>query len=124
MKKITGSNYKKDKLYPAVARAIAEIMKTEDAVTPIDVLMRMNRIDKKAYEVGVSAAFPIWRRSFLGAWARRVGFYASWGCMPNHYSLSHRRRCIGNGAKAKNGSFCGFQNRGIRTSKRRIRRTI
>lgn len=44
---VNGSNYKKDKLYPTVARAVAEIMKTEDVIGTVDVLMRMNRIDKK-----------------------------------------------------------------------------
>ena len=67
MKKITGSNYKKDKLYPAVARAIAEIMKTEDAVTPIDVLMRMNRVDKKAYEDWRFGRIPYLEKVFLGS---------------------------------------------------------
>ena len=67
MKKITGSNYKKDKLYPAVACAIAEIMKTEDVITTVDVLMRMDRIDKKAYEDWRFGRIPYLERVLLGS---------------------------------------------------------
>ena len=67
MKKISQSNYKKDKLYSPVARAIAEIMKTEDAVTPVDVLMRMNRIDKKAYEDWRFGRIPYLEKICLGS---------------------------------------------------------
>ncbi len=50
MKKLTTNNYKKDKLYPAVARAVAEILKTESVVAPVDVLLRMQRITKQQVE--------------------------------------------------------------------------
>ncbi len=50
MKKLTTANYKKDKLYPAVARAMAEILKTGRVVAPVDVLLRMQRITKQQVE--------------------------------------------------------------------------
>jgi hypothetical protein len=50
MKNLTSSNYTKDKLYPAVARAVAEILKTSPVVAPVEVLLRMQRITKQQYE--------------------------------------------------------------------------
>jgi hypothetical protein len=50
MKKPTSSNYTKDKLYPAVARAVAEICKTSDVVAPVELLLHMQRITKQQYE--------------------------------------------------------------------------
>jgi len=50
MKKLTIANYQKDKLYPAVARAMADILKTESVVAPVDVLLRMQRITKSQVE--------------------------------------------------------------------------
>ena len=48
--KVTSSNYKNDKLYPSVARAIAEILKTKTVVAPVEVLLQMERISKSQYE--------------------------------------------------------------------------
>lgn len=48
--KITPSNYKKDKLYPAVARAVSELLKTEGVVAPVQLLMQMERLSKPRYE--------------------------------------------------------------------------
>jgi hypothetical protein len=50
MKKLTSANYTKDQLYPAVARAIAEILKTNTVVAPVEVLLQMQRITKQQYE--------------------------------------------------------------------------
>jgi hypothetical protein len=65
--RITAANYKKDKLYPAVARAIADLMKTEDAVTPIGVMMQMQRVSKEAYEDWRFGRVPYLERVFLGS---------------------------------------------------------
>ena len=66
-KKITQSNYKKDKLYPPVARAIAEIMKTQDFVSSIDVMIQMQRISKDDYENWRFGRVPYLERVFLGS---------------------------------------------------------
>jgi hypothetical protein len=50
MKKLTASNYRKDKLYPPVARAVAEILKTERVVSPVGVLLQMQRLTKQQLE--------------------------------------------------------------------------
>jgi len=50
MKRLTKNDYAKDKLYPAVARAIEEILKRSDHVAPVEVLLQMERISKKQYE--------------------------------------------------------------------------
>lgn len=50
MKKITASNYTKDKLYPAVARAVTAILQRQNYVSPVDVLLENGRITKQHYE--------------------------------------------------------------------------
>ena len=50
MKKVTATNYQKDKLYPAVARVVAETLKTSDVVTPLELLVRLERITKQQCE--------------------------------------------------------------------------
>ncbi len=50
MKSITATNYQKDELYPAVARAVAEILDTTNVVAPVELLLRMQRITKAQYE--------------------------------------------------------------------------
>ena len=50
MKKLTASNYTKDKLYKPVTQAILEVLKRSDHVSPVEVLLQMDRITKKQYE--------------------------------------------------------------------------
>ena len=50
MKQLTKSNYKSDKLYPSVVRAVAKILERSLFVAPIDVLLETDRLDKKLYE--------------------------------------------------------------------------
>ena len=66
MKKTTSSNYTKDQLYPAVARAVAEILKTSTVVAPVDVLLYMQRITKQQYEDWRFARIPYLERVVLG----------------------------------------------------------
>jgi hypothetical protein len=49
MKKITSTNYQKDTLYPAVSRAIAEILQDGEVVTPMEVLLRLQRISQQQF---------------------------------------------------------------------------
>ena len=66
-KKMTAANYKKDKLYGAVARAMAELMEDEDAVTPVAVMMHMQRISKEDYEDWRFGRVPYLERVFSGS---------------------------------------------------------
>jgi hypothetical protein len=50
MKAINDSNYQKDTLYPAIARAVAEMLKTTNVVSPVELLLRLQRITKTQYE--------------------------------------------------------------------------
>jgi hypothetical protein len=66
MKKLTPANYTRDKLYPAVARAIAEILKTRPAVAPVDILLQMRRITKQQYEDWRFGRIPYLERVTIG----------------------------------------------------------
>lgn len=50
MKKIGQANYKKDPLYPSVVQAVAEVMGASKIVSPVEVLIAMQRLDRKQYE--------------------------------------------------------------------------
>jgi len=50
MKQLTQSNYKSDKLYPSVLRAVDAILERSLFVAPIDVLIASDRLDQKLYE--------------------------------------------------------------------------
>ncbi len=50
MKHLTQSNYKSDKLYPSVVRAVTAILERSSFVAPVDVLMETQRLDKKLYD--------------------------------------------------------------------------
>ena len=41
---------KKDQLYPVVARAVSAILESSNVVTPVDVLLKLQRITKEQYE--------------------------------------------------------------------------
>ena len=67
MNRITAANYRKDKLYSAVARAVTEILKTEAVVTPVGVLLRMQRITGQQYEDWRFGRIPYLEKVFLGS---------------------------------------------------------
>jgi hypothetical protein len=50
MKSISSSNYQKHRFYPAIARAVAAILATNNVVTPIEVLLRLQRITKAQHD--------------------------------------------------------------------------
>jgi len=66
MKKVTATNYQKDKLYPAVARAVAEILKTTNVVSPVEVLLRLGRITKQQCEDWRFGRIPYLERVCVG----------------------------------------------------------
>lgn len=66
MKKLTAETYTKDQLYPAVARAIAEILRRSDYVAPVDVLLQTQRITKQQYEDWRFGRIPYLERVTIG----------------------------------------------------------
>lgn len=71
MKTITVANYRKDKYYPRVVCAVANILYRSNVVAPVDVLREMGNLTKQNYEA--------WRR----------------GKVPNHVSPSSRYQLDG-----------------------------
>ena len=67
MKKLTSSDYTKDKLYPSVARAVAEILAAGPVVAPMEVLLRMGRIKKEQYDDWRFARVPYLERVCSGS---------------------------------------------------------
>ena len=66
MKTINGSNYQKHPHYPAIARAVAEILKTSTVVSPVEVLLRLERITKAQYEDWRFGRIPYLERVCIG----------------------------------------------------------
>jgi hypothetical protein len=50
MKSIGSSNYREHPFYPAIVRAVAGILATNNVVTPIEVLLRLERITKQQHD--------------------------------------------------------------------------
>ncbi len=50
MKKLTVHNYRDDKYYPRVLKAIANILDKSDVVAPVEVFMEMSLLTRKQYE--------------------------------------------------------------------------
>ena len=54
MKTVTVDNYREDKYYPRIVRAVAKILSRSNVVAPVDVLMEMGNLTKQNYQA--------WRR--------------------------------------------------------------
>jgi hypothetical protein len=54
MKRVTVNNYRKDKYYLRVVRAVAKILQRSNIVAPVDVLLEMGNLSKKDHDA--------WRR--------------------------------------------------------------
>jgi hypothetical protein len=67
MKTITKSNYQNPKLYPAIARAVAAILETNNVVTPVDLLLGLQRISKQHYEDWRFGRVPYLERVCVGS---------------------------------------------------------
>jgi hypothetical protein len=50
MKKVTSSNYTKDRYYKPVTRAVHEILQKSKVVTPVDVFIEMGHLTEERYE--------------------------------------------------------------------------
>jgi hypothetical protein len=66
MKKVTISTYKKDKYYPRVTRAFAELLSKSDVVSPVEVFISMGSLTKKKYELWRHGKVPFLERVLEG----------------------------------------------------------
>jgi hypothetical protein len=66
MKRINQSNYRKHKLYPAIARTVAAILETSNFVAPVEVLLRLQRISKQQHEDWRFGRIPYLERVCIG----------------------------------------------------------
>jgi hypothetical protein len=66
MKKITKSNYQKHKLYPVIVRTVATILETNNVVTPVELLLRLERISKQQLEDWRFGRIPYLERVCIG----------------------------------------------------------
>ena len=64
--KINASNYQKHSLYPAVARGVAELLKTTNVVAPVELMLRMQRLTKAQYEDWRFGRIPYLERVCVG----------------------------------------------------------
>ena len=78
MKSITATNYQKDKHYPAVARAVAEILETTNVVTPVDLLRAAERHKERSARTRISIWFGwlVWNLSKLSVILRLLDYHA------------------------------------------------
>ena len=74
MKSATVENYRKDKYYPRVVRAVAAILSRANVVKPIEVLIEMGNLNKKDGEPWRRGEVPYLERVFEGnlSKARRI----------------------------------------------------
>lgn len=66
MKKLTAGNYKQDKFYDSVARAVDAILLRQDFVSPIEVMLQMQRLTPKQVEDWRFARIPYLERVTVG----------------------------------------------------------
>ena len=81
MKKVTFNDYRKDKYYPRVVRAVARILSRSNVVTPVEVLMEMGNLTQKNHEAWLRGQVPYLEFVFEGSLSkanrilRIIGFH-------------------------------------------------
>lgn len=70
MKSVSAVNYRKDKLFAGVARAVAEALAISGFVAPVDVLLRIGRLTKRDYEDWRFGRIPCLERVCVGNLAK------------------------------------------------------
>lgn len=82
MKKLTVANYKQDKYYEKVVRAMAEVLERQEFVSPIDVMLQLQRLTPKQIEDWRFARIAYLERVTIGGLGtvnrtlRLMGFHA------------------------------------------------
>jgi hypothetical protein len=64
---VTVNNYKKDRYYPGVVRAVAKTLARSDVVAPVDVLIEMGNVNRKDVEAWRAGRVPYFERVFAGS---------------------------------------------------------
>jgi len=67
MKKVTVTNYKQDKLYPKVVRAVGQLLQEKNEISTVDVILKMGNITPKDYEKWRRGKVPHLERVFQGS---------------------------------------------------------
>lgn len=82
MKKVTVKTYKKDKLYPKVIRATAELLKNSDEISPVAIMMKIGNIAPQDLDAWRRGQIPYLERVFQGSlskanrYLRIIAFHA------------------------------------------------
>ncbi|MGB7343851.1 MAG: hypothetical protein WBD20_06545 [Pirellulaceae bacterium] len=82
MKKITLANYKQDKFYEKVVRAMAAVLERQESVSPIDVMLQLQKLTPKQIEDWRFARIAYLERVTVGGLGtvnrilRLMGFHA------------------------------------------------
>ncbi|MFA6715223.1 MAG: hypothetical protein WC082_02160 [Victivallales bacterium] len=82
MKKITVKTYRKDKFYPKVVRATAELLEESDEISPAAILLRIGNLTSRDYEAWRHGRIPYLEKVFQGnlskanRYLRIIGFHA------------------------------------------------
>ena len=70
MKKVTVGTYRKDTLYPKVVRAIAELLRESDEISPVAILMKTGNLTPQDLEAWRRGRIPYLERAFQGSFAQ------------------------------------------------------
>jgi len=93
MKKVTLGTYQKDKYYPKVVRATAELLKDSDEVSPLKILMKMGNITPQGFDAWRRGHIPYLEKVFQGNLSkacrclRIIGFHVhDLNMVPTHHT--------------------------------------
>ena len=82
MKKVTVGTYRKDRLYPKVVRATAELLRKSDEISPVAILMQIGNLTPQDHDAWCRGRIPYLERAFQGnlskayRYLRIIGFHA------------------------------------------------
>jgi hypothetical protein len=66
MKKVTVQNYRQDKYYPRVVRAVGRILSRTDVVEPVEILLEMGNLSRKNHDTWRCGQVPCLERVIEG----------------------------------------------------------
>ena len=67
MPKLSIEKYKNDKFYPKVVKAISHILKTEDVISPVKVILQMGNVSKNDYDAWRNGKIRCFERVLQGS---------------------------------------------------------
>ena len=81
MTKVTVENYRDDKYYPKIVRAVEAILAQGDIVAPVDVFVRMELLTKADVESWRFGRVPYLEKVIRCSLGKTVVFFAFSACM-------------------------------------------